>query len=548
MREHLYKLIREGSRRAPLLLGLLLLLFSLAVVLGWSAANGLMDGRQNEIWHVGNALDLYGAFVDRDAWHLDYFMWTNYWPPGFYLFPWPLFAFLGATHEVMVLSNLGHLAILLASVYLLGVEVRGRSVGLLAMALVTLYPGVMGNMVRYEPSVAVTAWVTLAALALARSRGFMMRGASVMFALAVAGGLMMDRLSLALFIALPALYEFMRGLGQGAKRRRSVNVILGIVIVTALVGYWHWEFVHRHLEEIVSQGAGEIDATGAYTELRDPTSLKSILFVFAVLLDGQAGLLPGLLGIAAIGWWLASRHSRARVAGLVVLSSLLLFSLIQKKQVYYTVPILGCLAVLTADLVSRLPAPRVVGAGLVALLAAQLGHRMSDNPPLGHGALQESLLGHGLTEGFGDGRYPQTSPPLGLDLPLDEVAAALPPGDVITFSEDSLWFEGYVTLQMREALPESQVRGVIGDPWGSFEWYRAVGSFVIVQSSPEVRWPSQATLERGLTDHNYALEDLPPVAELIAGGGEDGRFELLGSWPWRDGVVSAWGNSSVLPR
>ena len=94
---------------------------ALAVALGlawaqvdlWTAQNGLPDGHQNEFLHVGNALDLWGAWVDRDAWHLRYYLSTNYWPPGFYLWPWPWMMALGAGHRAMVLANIGHLAVCL---------------------------------------------------------------------------------------------------------------------------------------------------------------------------------------------------------------------------------------------------------------------------------------------------------------------------------------------------------------------------------------------------------------------------------------------------
>ena len=70
-----------------------------------------MNGTQNEIWHVLNAINLWDAtpWVGKDSTGLSYYLWTNYWPPGFYVFAWPFLSVLGGTHQALVMSNLGHL-------------------------------------------------------------------------------------------------------------------------------------------------------------------------------------------------------------------------------------------------------------------------------------------------------------------------------------------------------------------------------------------------------------------------------------------------------
>ena len=58
-----------------------------AYLLWWVHANPLPDGFQNEYLLVGNAYDLWGALVDRDVWHLRWYMYTGYWPWGLYAVP-----------------------------------------------------------------------------------------------------------------------------------------------------------------------------------------------------------------------------------------------------------------------------------------------------------------------------------------------------------------------------------------------------------------------------------------------------------------------------
>ena len=100
----------------------------------WLGANQLPDGHQNEYLHVGNAMDLWGALIEGDWWHLDYYGAANYWPPGFYVAPWPAFAVFGPTHAAMVLTNLGHLALLAWSTVALGTALSGQRTGLMALA------------------------------------------------------------------------------------------------------------------------------------------------------------------------------------------------------------------------------------------------------------------------------------------------------------------------------------------------------------------------------------------------------------------------------
>jgi len=159
----------------------------------------------------------------------------------------------------------------------------------------------------------------------------------------------------------------------------------------------------------------------------------------------------------------------------------------------------------------------------------------------------EALGGHSITGLLGDGRYPQAHEPQHLVLPIDALAARLPAGDIITFSDDPTWFEGYVTLQLRERMEGHQVRGIIGDPIGSWEWFRTVSSLVVVRSGSSTEWPSASEIEAALEQQGYDLTELPNLAELIGGDTPERRiFEMLGSWEWSGGTVTAWQNEAAV--
>ncbi|MCB9745262.1 MAG: glycosyltransferase family 39 protein [Alphaproteobacteria bacterium] len=534
---------------APALLILGLLAFMGWELSLWSARNGLPDGHQNEYLHVGNALDLWGAWVDRDAWHLRYYLGTNYWPPGFYLWPWPLFALLGATHQAMVLSNLGHLALLLMGAYLLGRELAGRRAGMVAVGLVALYPCVSGNLVRYEPNVPVAAWVTLGAWALIRARGFSERRASLLFGLIAGVGLLMDRLSLGVFLALPAAVEWgigLRAAPPGERRGVLLGGLSAVGLVALVSGWWHLAFLRFHLDEILSQtDTGEIDSAGQLTEAA--AARLDWLYYPLSLLDGQAGLFLGALGLLAVLVATGGLRERARrVPWLVVVLSTLLFTLVAKKQAFYTIPMLGCLAALSAEwLVSRrerdpwAPLRWAVLALLVVQGAHQHAYRYWGRGLPLPGVWAERLGGQLIPERWVQPRHPQSLPPGNRDLPVDALAASLGRSDVVVFSEDSDWYEGYLVLQLRERLPGARIKSVVGDPQGSYEWMGVAHAFVMVGEGGAPRWPSEAHLAEALVRNHYSLSELPPVVDAVLE--VRGRFQLVAWWPLTGGRwVAAW--------
>jgi hypothetical protein len=507
------------KRHFALLLGGLILLAAACLTLNWHAANGLMNGTQNEVWHVLNAVNLWDAtpWVGKDDTSLSYFLWTNYWPPGFYVFAWPVMGLFGATHQSLVLSNLGHLAILLWAVYRLGETVRGPRAGWMAMCLVVLYPSITGNLVRFEPSIALAAWVSVGALALIRSRGFSDRHWSLVFAGASAAGLMMDRLSYAFFLGIPAIVELWRGLRSGQVEIRLKHAGAALLLLLILCGYWHWHFVVQHLSEVLEQGgAGNIDSAGSFTEVRPAFALRTLLFYPAVLLDDQAGLLPGIAGLVALISWLFRPLGKDRVLASVLLSSLLVFTLIQKKQIYYTLPMLGCLAVLTsAWLVDRKRLGKLVFAVLCLAGLHQIGLRMLERPLLMPSGLSRLVGTPMLPAAWVDRDYPQARAPMWLDLPADEIVAALPEGEILLFSEDPVWTETYAVLHFRERMPTRRVWQVIGNPQRAFEILHQTTAFVTLSMNQVQSWPSAAQIDAALQMANPSTAEHWPLGQAI---------------------------------
>jgi len=148
--------------------------------------------------------------------------------------------------------------------------------------------------------------------------------------------------------------------------------------------------------------------------------------------------------------------------------------------------------------------------------------------------MPELFENNALPERFVAPRFPQALPPRNLELPLDPMSGAIGPGEVVVFSEDVAWFEGYVVLQLRERLPGQPVRGLISDPRGVYEWFDTAQTVVHVSTARRGEtWPTTRRMSEALESHHYDLGELPPVLETIVAAEDE--FAQVGAWPLAHG-------------
>ncbi len=503
----------------------LLWLLSAGWLLWWAGHNPLPDGFQNEYLHIGNAYDLWAALRAFDVWHLRWYMYTGYWPWGFYAVPWPFLAVLGPGRLALLLGNLVHLGVLLVAMRSLG-----RSLGApLAPVLVLLCPGVFGGLVRFEPNLADVAWTAAGLAALVASQGLRSRRHVVLWGASLGLGLMFDRLTVGFFLV-PAVLPLL----AGADRRALGNLALGGGLAALLTAAYYREFFLRHTSELLGQAPiGEIDAAGAVTVTG---GLFPWLYYPLSLLDSQAGPVVGALmlwGVAAAartawsGWRRAGWQRGLATPQVVLLAAVLapttFFTLVAKKQVFYTLPALAPLAVLAATRGRAVWAGVAVGAWTFVAL--------------GTGAVPgRGLVSDVLPARWVSPRHTLAEPPSFETWPLDAAIAALPtaaaggqaagaagPGEtgpaLLVLSLDDRLFEGFVALAVREQVPGAQVRGVVTDPNGTYELLADQQALLLVVADGG-GWPGRGALNRELLADGYDLTQLPPVAEAVSEAGE----------------------------
>lgn len=471
---------------------LIFLVFS-AWLFWWTSNNPLSDGYQNEYLHLGNAFDIFEALLQLDFWHLRWYTYTSYWAWGFYLPPWIGMFFTGKSLSMAILSNLWYLGLLIWSM-----EHLDRHFGLKYSLLLLLFcPAVFGAMTRFEPNFANIAFMAFGLLTVIRSQQFADRRWSLLWGVALGLGLMMDRLTLGFFL-IPAILPIIWQKKFWASKSQKWNLLLGIGVTLLLTFAYYREFFFRHSGELLSQApVGEIDSAGSLILQDNPIPW---LYYPLSLLDIQAGIVIGsLMLLGAFYSWKRKASIEMQILQFSIVPALIFFTIVAKKQPYYLMPALVPLAIFASYF--RRTSLLAIGFGVLSWLS--LGWGMFEMP--------RSVF----PETWTSPKYVLAKPPSSLDWDLSTLVQRMDQDatEVIVFSEDQTFFEGFVVLEIREAL-DAHVRGITQDPIGVWE-FKEQAQYVLWVTQSENYWPSKGRIETELIADHYKLAELPALAEGI---------------------------------
>jgi len=483
-----------------------IVLFLLTVVwfVWWHAKNPSPDGYQNEYLHVGNAFDLWEALVAGDIRLVRWLMYTGYWPFGFYMLAWPTLIF-GMSYHSLLATNILLLGLLVLMFY--------RYKQLRALSLLLLCPGVLGSLLRYEPNFANMVFLAIGIFAL-QKEGLANRKRALLWGCALGVGLMVDRLTLLFFLvpaALPALYA--------ASRETWKNFALGTGTALLITVAYYREFFLRHMAEIMPQASrGEIDSAGMLENIENP--IPQLYYLFS-LLDSQAGIWIGGFMVVQLGMVLVLKKSKSEwILIFAFLPALVFFSLLTKKQVFYTLPALVPLALLCSRF--RLALPFVLAASFVSFLSSGCGLHSWGTAvfPSSWVSPQHTLI----------------RPPTFEQWPYEKMFATVEgsPKEILVLSQDHQLYEGFLILRVREAFPHAKVRGVVLDPIGSMEFFREIDHFVWMGPA-ESTWPTVGGIQAELISDHYDITALPDIAKKLAQA--QNRYQEKFSQPAGNGVL-----------
>ncbi len=498
----------------------------------WLSRNSLPDGLHNEFMHLWRAVELFFRIRDMGGTGAHSLLFEDYYPPLFPLVA-DLFLAVAPNHEdSLAAANLVWLVLLLAAVFALGNRLAGPWTGALAAALVTLYPSIYGTMRHLEPCVALTACSAAAIWALWAAKGFSRAVPSALFGLAVAGGLLVDRLAMAPLMAAPAVAAAVVGwrrAGAGDRRRILIGCGLAAGVVVVLTAYYHGHFVAIHLAEISSQVEGEIDAYGVHTENRSVLSPAYWAYYGLAWFDGQTGTALGLAGlVAVIAALVKLRRPQGRRGWLVLvwlLGGMALFTVLGKKQPYYTLPLLPALALVTAREIAALR-PRAVAVGIAVVLAGLGVHQWSalsfDRPLLpSSGALAYVAGRSPVPEEWMGQRFEMAVPWVDHGLHFDDVIDTIRAGGfeserdrVAVFADGTAFYESYLVSMTRLHLDTWAVEGVLIFPQAVTEFEPATDWFVYASRDEDSLWPGETEIVR-THEEFYSWEGNPELLQAV---------------------------------
>ena len=491
----------------------------------WTTHNPLPDGYQNEFLHVGNTFDLYEALTRLDWWHVRWYAYTSYWPWGFYAVPLVVLLPFGKSISALVLSNLLYLFVLMWSMLRLSKVYNSP----MALYLLLLTPATFGSMTRFEPNFANISMTALGVLCLLESKQFSNRKWSMAWGLVFGSALMLDRLTVLFFLGPASMVVLAQTQWSRSSSRR--NVVLSFVLFLLCTVAYYREFFIRHSAELLSQApVGEIDSAGDLLTTSNP--VPSLYYLLS-LLDSQAGWGIGTLMIFALGRTLYKRRQiEDGILLAAIVPGVLFFTFVAKKQVYYTFPMLVPLALLAG----RFQRSGVVALCCGTLLWLQQGVGMFSS---------ETHLQPEIPKRYVEPSYVLARPPTGQSYSVESILKNIEgaPEEVIVFSEDQGWYEGFLVLQLRQAL-DAHVRGITADPIGVWEFSDVAEYLVWVRPTTVASsFPQAGSITAELISDHYQIEELPAVSQKIEG--LESEFEHIVDWTSEeDSIISLYKRSS----
>lgn len=491
---------------------LLLAIVAVHLVLAglWIARQELPQGGRDEFFIVEVATELGLRLGEGDRWNeLKRLVLDAYYPPLTRL-PGVVALWAGGGYDAMLVAQaLLWVPLLIGGTFVAGRKLAGDPGGLIAVAVLLAGPGMADGLHRFEPTLGPTAAAACVLAAWLHSDDLRDRRGALLLGLFLGLGLMSDRLGVLPFAILPLGLSLLRA-------RREALLGLGIVVVAAIAvcGWWYLDFFARFLPELVPQlVGGEITATGAEVEVRPPF-LWFWLHYGVLWLDTQLGLVAGTAAVCAVLWAVA-RPERAAVRDVVLflVGGLILFTLVPKRQAYYTMPLLPAAAALVAAMaVDLIGADRRRLGGVIALLGLaslpNVTNAVGLAPDMNRGLVSWVLMGQSpIREELLGQRYPVGGPARDVGLDMDAVMASIdaPPGAIVAaFSDGSQVSESFLVSLGRIARQDPRVVGVCLHPEGIAQGPRPVG--LVVTHRDGDGWPTDEAIRRSFTDY-YGWQD-----------------------------------------
>jgi hypothetical protein len=351
-----------GAHRRDYLMLLLVLAFSLLANYAWMGADTVPSGPDQSIHFLrtlyyadrlegilggGQSIgDVAGEYQNRTS------RGQNLYPPGVYATAIPAVLLLGQNYDSVVLAvNGAYFAILLLSTYWIGRKLFGNGkdgdVGVLAAALVSLFPTIFGLSREYFLEFALLAVAALNIALLLHSSRLSSRPHAILFGLVFGFG-MMVKFTYPVFLLAPLCTVLWSGsISKSINYKMKIlpNLLLAALMALIIMAPWYYtsfrpEFLFQSVDSY-NQGTGMPPVLSVASFLYNPMGLLNThlyLVYFAIFLAAIAATWNSKN--RAILWWL--------------LVPLIAFTLLRTKDPRFITGILPIIAVMMAGWLMRI--------------------------------------------------------------------------------------------------------------------------------------------------------------------------------------------------
>jgi hypothetical protein len=308
-----------------------------------------LDG---QAYHLEASLDCYEIIaagsknIFQKAGQLCNYIARGFYPPLFHILVALNNLIFGRGILVSVMTNICFIIITFFSIYFLGRKIEDRKLGVLAAFIFSMYPIVFWLSRVPLLETALSSSVVASMACLVYTENFARRRPSILLGLFIAMGMLIKQVFIFYFIG-PFLFIALQSLlmqnSQASKKKLIVNILFSLGIAGVITVFWYLPKITFLWSRYIHAGYFE-DATYNIPVF----TFKSLIFYIHSLFFQQILPFFSILFFLSIKPFVLSGNRYKNFLIIWIVASWIIFTLIGTKVIFYTVPVLPAVALISA--------------------------------------------------------------------------------------------------------------------------------------------------------------------------------------------------------
>lgn len=324
----------------------------------WLLQNKLFVAYDQGI-HLWTSLRFLRAFIhpERNIFYALSHANTTHWPSLFHFTASIFNLIFGTSYVVSVMTNMLFFLLLMVSLYLIGKKISNSSTGILAVSILSFYPIIYGHSRLFLLDLPLASIVTFSIYCLISTDRFKNLKWSVIFGISAGLG-MLVKWSYLLFVLPLFLYEFIAYIREFKNKdflRRTKNLSLYVSTAFVVASLWYVgqpEQVRRTM----------VFLSRAIKKFPHHSLLEEIEWIILTFSNNMLSGLFFVLFIICLAVFYIKKNLRHKLFLTIwYLIPLLLLSSVVWQQSRYLIPVLPCLALITAISINSLKKQKLKG-------------------------------------------------------------------------------------------------------------------------------------------------------------------------------------------